>query len=195
MRQGESLMPERQVLGKERSIKGIFEFQRVESIDRRGSFLKLFDQDVLSGFGWSPRTHQVNFSRTELAGSVRGMHAQMGSVPEFKLVTCVRGVAFDVCIDLRKGSPTFLQWEAVELSEGNAVSLLIPPGCAHGFQTLSDDTHLVYFHSAPYEPDEEIGINPFDPAIGISWPRELAEISRRDSDHPLLQSDFEGFEI
>lgn len=195
MRSDKALASEQEFSGSECSIRGMFKFQRLEHIDPRGSFSKLFNKDDMTRFGWPEITHQVNFSRTELAGSIRGMHIQLGSIPEFKLVTCVRGSAWDVCVDLRKNSPTFLKWEAIELYENEAISVLIPPGCAHGFQSLSDETHLAYCHSAPFDPGAEVGINPFDTAIGIFWPRELTNISERDRGHASLPSDFKGFAI
>lgn len=120
------------------------------------------------------------------------MHAQTGKTPEYKLVTCVRGIIWDVAVDLRKNSETFLHWEVFELSREKAFSLLIPPGVAHGFQTLSDDVELVYCHSAPYVPDSGIGINPFDEVLAISWPLDVTDISARDRGHQALPPTFEG---
>ena len=176
-------------------IHGLLSVSRVEHKDTRGSFSRLFDQDELFLLGWPFRTEQVNFSSTALEGTIRGMHAQHGSTPEYKLVTCVRGAVWDVCVDLRKKSPTFLRWQAVELSETNALSLLIPPGVAHGFQALSDGAELVYCHSAPYDPDSEIGVSPFDPLLAISWPLDVRLISDRDRKHPLLPPTFGGLRV
>lgn len=176
----------------ETSIEGLVKFKRPEHKDSRGSFSRLFSQHDLAYFGWPATTEQVNFSITPRIGTVRGMHAQIGETPEYKLVACVRGKVWDVAVDLRKGSETFLGWEAFELSQANGFSLLIPAGVAHGFQTLSDDVEIVYCHSAPYEPDWEIGISPFEEMLGISWPLAVTTISDRDQRHQPLLPTFEG---
>ena len=180
------------ITAKTTSIEGLAMFKRFENQDERGSFSRIFSQDERQSLGWTSTTHQVNFSRTALKGSIRGMHAQLGTTPEFKIVTCVRGVVWDVCVDLRMNSQSFLSWEAFELSENNALSLAIPPGVAHGFQTLRDDVELVYCHSAPYEPDSEFGVSPFDPLIDVAWPLEVTVMSERDSKHELLSPSFSG---
>lgn len=123
------------------------------------------------------------------------MHAQPGGVPEYKLVTCIRGVVWDVCVDLRANSTTFLSWEGIELSDANALSLMIPPGVAHGFQTLSDNVELVYCHSAPYDSGSEFGVFPFDPLVAISWPLDVTAISDRDRNHRPLLPTFQGFTL
>lgn len=176
----------------ETPITGLLLLEIFEHNDRRGSFSKLLDQNYLSSIGWPSVTHQVNLSRTPSRGTVRGMHAQPGPVPEFKIVSCIRGTIWDVCVDLRKESPTFRRWQAFELSAVNPMQLFIPPGVAHGFQATSEDVELVYFHSAPYEPDLEVGVSPFDPLLAISWPLEVTGISSRDRNHQLLSPSFEG---
>lgn len=176
----------------ETPIHGVLAISRFEHKDTRGSFSKIFNQDEFFPLGWPSNIRQVNFSSTAIKGTIRGMHAQRGGTPEHKLVTCVRGAVWDVCVDLRKKSATFLRWKAIELSETNALSLMIPPGVAHGFQAISDDVELVYCHSAPYEPDSEIGVSPFDPLIAISWPLGLTAISDRDRNHRPLPPTFEG---
>lgn len=174
------------------SIEGLVKLKRPEHKDSRGSFSRLFNQQDLAAVGWPAKTEQVNFSVTERMGTVRGMHAQTGETPEYKLVTCVKGTIWDVAVDLRKDSKTFLGWEAFELSEANNCSLLVPPGVAHGFQTLTDDVELVYCHSAPYVPGSGIGINPFDEVLAISWPLSVTDISAQDRGHQALPLTFEG---
>jgi dTDP-4-dehydrorhamnose 3,5-epimerase len=176
----------------ETPIHGVVAISRFEHKDARGSFSQIFNQDEFFPLGRSLTIQQVNFSSTAMKGTIRGMHAQPGGIPEYKLVTCVRGAVWDVCVDLRKKSPTFLRWKAVELSENNALSLLIPPGVAHGFQAMSDDVELVYCHSAPYDPDSEIGVSAFDPLLAIPWPLGLSAISDRDRNHRPLPPTFEG---
>jgi dTDP-4-dehydrorhamnose 3,5-epimerase len=104
----------------------------------------------------------------------------------------VRGEVWDVAVDLRAGSPTFLRWHAERLSAENGCALLIPEGFAHGFQALTDDVELIYCHSVAYSPQAEGGHNPRDVRLGVDWPLEITEISARDAAHPLLDSQFEG---
>ena len=112
-----------------------------------------------------------------------------------KLVTCLRGAVWDVAVDLRTGSPTFLAWHGETLSAENHRALLIPPGFAHGFQTLTDEAELLYCHSAAYSPGAEGALNLLDPRLAIDWPRPIGEISERDRDHPRLSADFEGLRL
>ena len=107
-------------------------------------------------------------------------------------MTCLRGAVWDVAVDLRNESPTFLQWHAEELSAANCRALLIPEGFAHGFQTLADDCELIYMHSSAYAPGAEAGLNPFDPGLAIVWPLAVAELSDRDAQHPMLDDQFKG---
>lgn len=110
-------------------------------------------------------------------------------------MTCLSGAAFDVAIDLRKNSPTFLRWYGEELTAENNISLVIPEGFAHGFQTLSDDCRLLYLHTGAYEPEFEAGFNVHDPTLGISWPLPIGEMSNRDQGLPFISSEFEGLPI
>ena len=105
---------------------------------------------------------------------------------------CLRGRVFDVAVDIRKGSPTFLKWHGEVLSPHNARALLLPEGFAHGFQTLTDDVEMLYCHSAFYAPECEDGLHPQDPAISIQWPDKIAALSDRDQGHPFLGAEFEG---
>jgi dTDP-4-dehydrorhamnose 3,5-epimerase len=123
------------------------------------------------------------------------MHFQYPPHAETKLVSCLRGAVFDVAVDLRKGSPTFLRWQAQEISAENRLALLIPAGFAHGFQALSDECELLYVHSAPYVAAAEGGLNPRDAALAIGWPLAIAEMSERDAGHPPVGPDFEGLTL
>ena len=114
---------------------------------------------------------------------------------EAKVVSCIKGRVFDVAVDLRKGSPTILQWHGVELSDSNCRSLIIPEGFAHGFQTLEPDCELLYFHTADYSPEYEDGIHVREPRLGIAWPEPISEISNRDDRLKFLQGDFEGLSV
>jgi dTDP-4-dehydrorhamnose 3,5-epimerase len=123
------------------------------------------------------------------------MHFQNAPHSEMKLVSCLQGEIWDVAVDLRKNSPTFLRWHAERLSAENCRALLIPEGFAHGFQTLTDDCELLYLHSAPYVREAEAGIRLNDPLINIHWPLEFFEISTRDAGHPLLNDQFKGIAL
>ena len=136
--------------------------------------------------GWRKPIAQINHTFTQRQGTVRGMHFQRAPHAEMKLVNCIRGTVFDVAVDLRASSETFLRWHAEELTPDNGRSLLIPEGFAHGFQALSDDCELVYLHSAAYAPGAEAGVNPLDPRLGVCWPLPITEMSTRDAGHPML---------
>ena len=160
--------------------------------DSRGFLSRMFCAGELAPAGWAKPVAQINLTVTAQRGTVRGMHFQHPPHSEMKLVNCIRGAVWDVAIDLRAGSPTFLKWHAEELSAENRRSLLIPEGFAHGFQTLTDDCELLYLHSVPYAPASEGALNARDSALGITWPLEIAEMSERDRRHPNLTHEFRG---
>ena len=163
--------------------------------DPRGAFSRLYCEDSLERFGAPFHIRQINRSLTRGRGSVRGLHYQAGPQPESKYITCLQGEVWDVVVDLRAGSPTFLHWHAEHLKAGEGSSLLVPAGFAHGFQALSDDAQLLYFHTAAWEPACEGGIRHDDPRLAIDWPLSIAAISDRDRSHPLLGDDFQGLRI
>ena len=160
--------------------------------DSRGFLARLFCADELAAAGWHKPIIQINQTLTQKQGTVRGLHYQNAPYAEMKLVTCLRGAIWDVAVDLRAGSSTFLQWHAEELSAANHRALLIPEVFAHGFQTLCDDCELIYLHSRAYTPSAEAGLNPKDPMISISWPLFITELSTRDAQHPMLGHQFKG---
>lgn len=166
--------------------------ERQQLGDSRGFLSRLFCAEELAVAGWCKPIAQINQTFTQKSGTVRGMHFQQPPYCEMKLVTCLRGAIWDVAVDLRAGSPTFLQWHAEELSSANRRALLIPEGFAHGFQTIHDDCELLYLHTAFYTPEAEAGLNPNDPMLSISWPLDIAELSPRDAQHPLLDHQFKG---
>jgi dTDP-4-dehydrorhamnose 3,5-epimerase len=172
------------------SIAGAFEIRHELRSDGRGRFKRQYCELEFGGAGLNTRWVQVNHSVTLGAGSIRGMHFQRPPGAEAKLVSCPAGRAFDVLVDLRAGSKTFLQWATVEIDEGT--SLYIPQGCAHGFQALSEEVHLIYQHSAYYAPELEGGVRFDDPAIGIDWPLPVGAVSERDRSFGLIGGDFEG---
>lgn len=163
--------------------------------DSRGFLSRIFCLEELSAVGWRNTVAQVNHSYTHKRGTVRGLHFQVPPYAEIKLVSCIRGAVWDVVVDLREGSPSFLKWYAVELSDSNLRGLLIPGGFAHGFQTLSDDCELIYMHSSKYTPNAEAGINVMDSVVAIDWPLAFTEISARDMKFPWIDQNFEGIRV
>jgi dTDP-4-dehydrorhamnose 3,5-epimerase len=127
---------------------------------------------------------QISLSSNTRRGTLRGLHFQADPHAEAKVVSCTRGSAFDVAVDLRAGSPTYGRWEKVELSRENGRAVYVPAGCAHGFQTLEDDTELLYLISELYEPDLQRGVRWDDPALEIEWPAEPTVMSERDRSFP-----------
>lgn len=176
------------------SLAGVSVIRRRRTDDARGWFSRLFCADALAAAGWTWPVSQINQSSTSKAGTVRGLHYQRPPHTEAKLVICLRGRAWDVALDLRSGSPSFLRWCAREISAEEGTALLIPPGCAHGFQALSDDVELLYLHSVPYVSSHDAGVNPLDPRVAISWPMPIALMSRKDATRPFLDIDFPGLQ-
>lgn len=160
--------------------------------DSRGFLSRIFCSNELASAGWSKAIAQINHTFTAKCGTVRGMHYQMPPHAEMKLVSCLQGEVWDVAIDLRAGSPTFLHWHAEKLSADNCQALLIPEGFAHGYQTLSDGVSLLYCHSSAHNPGVEAGLNVSDPRLAITWPLEYEELSLRDANHPMIGPEFKG---
>lgn len=166
-------------------------FERKPAGDDRGFLERLYERDG-SDFPGFVDVAQVNRTVTARRGTVRGMHFQWAPFAESKLVHCLRGSVFDVAVDLREGSATFLRWHGEVLSPDNHRCLWIPEGFAHGFQTLEDDSELIYVHSQPYRADHEGGLHPHDPRLAIQWPLDIAMISDRDAGHAFIDNTFEG---
>jgi dTDP-4-dehydrorhamnose 3,5-epimerase len=176
-------------------LRGLILLARNPVEDARGSLQRLYCSDVLSGLGVNKPIVQINLTKTVRRGAIRGMHFQHPPHAETKIVTCLRGRVFDVAVDLRRNSPSFLQWYGEELSPERSNSLVIPEGFAHGFQALSDDCEMLYFHTAAYCAVAEAGVRPTDPALAIAWPLSISEISDRDANHSLLSSDYAGITV
>jgi len=160
--------------------------------DGRGWFARYYCKKEFGEIGHTKEWVQMNHSVSYAKGTVRGMHYQVAPYKEIKLVRCISGSVFDVIVDIRKNSKTFLQWFGVELSAENKTMLYIPEGFAHGFQCLSDNCELLYHHTEFYKPEAEAGIRYHDPLIHIQWPLPLSSLSQRDAGHPLLGDDFKG---
>lgn len=173
-------------------LAGLQIVETVQVGDSRGTFERLYCEQEWAQLKTSLQFVQANLSTTAQRGTIRGMHFQRAPVLEAKLIRCVRGHAFDVAVDLRAGSPTFLHWHAVELHADEPREIFIPEGFAHGFQALSDDVQLLYFHTAPWTPACEGGLRHDDPRLAIGWPLPSPHVSGRDRAHPLLDDAFTG---
>ena len=169
-------------------INGVFEVRSKAFTDARGAFVNGFRaQEEAFKQAWGDRKiDQVNLSRTEAVGAIRGMHLQSQPYSEAKLVRCLKGRVWDVALDLRPGSTSYRKWKAVELSPELGNAFLIPEGCAHGFQVLEKGSELLYLHSGAWVPEAEIGVHWDDPQLEISWPLPPTELSDRDRCLPLL---------
>jgi dTDP-4-dehydrorhamnose 3,5-epimerase len=176
-------------------LPGLLVLQHRVHQDERGRFARLFCEGSLDQSGQPFHVRQINQSLTRERGTVRGLHFQYAPHAESKLITCLRGTVWDVAVDVRQGSPTFLHWHAERLEAGDGRSLLLPPGFAHGFQALSDDVELLYLHSADYNPAHEGGLAVTDPRLAIDWPLPLKNLSVRDAGHPLLDGTFQGVRL
>ena len=152
--------------------------------DDRGYFARSWCEEIFAQQGLTAKSPQTNIIFSHKRGTLRGVHFQLPPHQEVKLVRCLRGELFDVCVDLRTDSPTYLQWHAVHLKEGDMKMFYVPEGCGHGCQTLLDSTELQYQASVPFAPDHARGIRYDDPAIGIQWPLEPEALSAADSTWP-----------
>ena len=156
--------------------------------DNRGAFTRLFCENELSEIGFKGHMVQVNHSLTKRKGTLRGLHFQLDPSSEVKLLRVISGEIYDVIVDLRLGSPTYMNWIANRLSKDSNQALYIPKGFAHGFQTLTDDVEVIYHHSEFYNQRCESGIRYDDPQLNISWPLEVIEISERDMRLPFCNA-------
>ncbi len=171
-------------------LKGLFTLRRTVRTDPRGSFARLYEAETLREYcGIEKPIVHINRSVTTGPGTVRGLHFQLPPHEEIKIVTCLAGTVFDVAVDIRRGSPTYLQHQTVELSGDEPVAFVIGEGFAHGFQVLSDRAELLYLHTAGYAPEAEGRLNVADPQIGISWPLTISGLSDRDRGAAMLSDD------
>ena len=168
------------------NIDGAYKITPKKIGDNRGAFSRLFCADVFEQNGLNTHWVQMNTSQNRKKGTVRGLHYQRSPHAEIKLVRCVRGKVFDVIVDLRKSSPSYGTACSLTLDSDTFETGYIPQGCAHGFQTLTDDVELHYMHSEFYTPEYEAGIQLNDPALDIDWPLPFTVISERDKTHPMI---------
>jgi dTDP-4-dehydrorhamnose 3,5-epimerase len=166
------------------SIEGVVRVVLEKRSDERGSFARVWCQHEFEEAGLSISWLQANAGRNTVAGTLRGMHYQRVPFAEWKLVRCTKGRIFDVAVDLRRDSPSYRNWVGAELDDEEGDMLLIPPGCAHGYITLADNSEILYFTSQFYEPAAATGVRFDDPAFAISWPRPVGMISTQDEAWP-----------
>lgn len=169
-------------------LDGLFEVVTNSAQDARGSFLKPFHGPSFAAAGLPTAFAEVAVSTNRQAGTVRGLHFQRPPHREGKLVVCLRGAIYDVALDVRPDSASFGKWAARTLQSDDGIALYLAPGFAHGFQTLSDDTEVLYLLTEAYAPDHAAGVRYNDPCLAISWPLPVVNVSPRDSALPLLQS-------
>jgi dTDP-4-dehydrorhamnose 3,5-epimerase len=171
----------------------IIKINKVE--DKRGFLKREFCQKNFDTILEGKTIRQINSTYTKNKGTVRGLHFQKTPFTEIKIISCTKGKVWDVAVDLRKNSPTFLKYHSVILSKDINESFLIPEGFAHGYQTLSPDCEMLYLHTSDYNKDYEDGINILDPKISIPWPDKISIQSERDKNFPNLTSNFVGLNL
>lgn len=171
----------------ETRLAGVFTIDLEPFVDERGLFARTFDADEFAEHGLSPDVVQANYSINHHRGTLRGFHYQGWPHGEGKTIRCVRGALFDVVLDLRPESATYLQHLPLELTADNRTAVYVPPGCANAFLTLEDETHAIYNVSHRYTPGAERGVRHSDPLLAIRWPIEVTRISDKDASWPLIE--------
>jgi dTDP-4-dehydrorhamnose 3,5-epimerase len=161
-------------------------------IDDRGQFMRTYCKKEFATIGFTGEILQINHSLTRNKGTLRGLHYQISPACETKIIRCIQGRVFDVMVDLRSDSPTFMQWYGLELSHDNMKMICIPEGVAHGFLSLTDNTELIYHHSEFYSPEHESGLRFDDPALMIRWPLPISNISPKDLGYQFIGNSFKG---
>ena len=177
------------------SLPGAKLVQRKTTSDARGYLSRFFCSEEFANAGNRLSISQLNHTQTLKKGAVRGLHFQHPPFAEVKLVSCLAGEIWDVVVDLRKNSTTFLQWHGEILSATNRRSMYIPEGFAHGFQTLTENCELFYLHSKAHHVESEGALNALDPKLSISWPLPFTDISEKDRNHMWLDPHFKGLVI
>jgi dTDP-4-dehydrorhamnose 3,5-epimerase len=177
------------MLFKETHLKGAFVIDLERREDSRGFFARMFCANEFEQHGLKPTIVQGNLSFNHKAGTMRGMHMQLPPAPETKLVRCTRGRIYDVIVDLRPDSPTYLQHFGIELSDENRTALYVPEMFAHGYQALADGAEVTYLVGEFYTPGTEKGYRYNDPAFGIQWPTPVTVISDKDANWPLFEKE------
>ena len=168
----------------ETKLPGAFIIEIKQLVDDRGFFGRSWCQNEMTDHGLNGNVVQANTSRSKTKGTLRGMHYQKHPYEETKLIRCTKGAIFDVIVDLRKDSPTYLQWFGIELTEENYKMLYVPEKFAHGFITLQDNSEVTYMVTEFYTPGSEAGLRYNDPRLNIQWPGAITVISDKDKHHP-----------
>ena len=176
-------------------IEGLLVVERRAKSDKRGFLQRLFCQEAFGAFLGGKSVRQINHTLTRKSGTIRGLHFQYPPRAEKKIITCLKGKIWDVAVDLRQGSSTYLKYYAVTLSGDARLSFLIPEGFAHGFQALTHNCELIYLHTEDYSSDHEGKLNALDPQLSIDWPLIVSERSDRDICSALLSDAFEGLQV
>ncbi len=177
------------------AIKGVYIAETNLLNDHRGTFSRFYcNQDLAPVLG-DRQIVQINHSFTKTTGVIRGMHYQHPPHAEMKFVRCINGRVWDVAVDLRADSSTFLKWHAVELDSQSARMMIIPEGCAHGFQVLEPDSEMLYLHTALFAPEMADGVPFDDPRLAITWPLAISELSRQGKQHPPMPLNFSGIKV
>ena len=180
---------------KDTPLQGLKIINRKPLGDNRGYLERLFCQNDLTDILKGQTIAQINHTLTEKIGTLRGMHFQLPPYAETKFVQCLKGEVYDVAVDIRTDSPTFLSYHAEILSAANHKTFLIPKGFAHGFQALTEDCEMLYFHTSPYTSNAEGALNALDPKLAIQWPLKVTEQSTRDKEHPMIKTDYKGVQV
>ncbi len=176
-------------------IEGVYTIEAEKFEDERGVFARTFCKKEFKKIGLNKEFVQFNHSYNKYKGTIRGMHFQQAPYGETKLIRCIHGSVYDVAVDLRKGSPTFLQYFGIELTADNMQSILIPEGFAHGFQALEDNTTLIYHSTQYYTPNADSGVRYDDPFLAIKWKLPATIVSEKDKNHILIDEAFKGVMI
>jgi dTDP-4-dehydrorhamnose 3,5-epimerase len=177
----------------ETGLEGAYIIEPSPIEDERGKFARVFCKNDFSKIGHHKEFVQFNHSFNKTEGTVRGMHFQKQPHSEIKLVRCIHGSVFDVIVDLRSDSKTYLKWFGEILSAKNMKTMYIPEGFAHGFQTLEPDSELLYHHTEFYKPEYEAGINVLDKKLNIIWPKKITLLSDKDNSFPFIDNTFKMF--
>jgi dTDP-4-dehydrorhamnose 3,5-epimerase len=172
----------------ETTLRGAAVIEMEQRADERGSFARAWCATEMAAAGLNANIAQVNFSHNERAGTLRGLHMQRDPHAETKIIRCIRGAMYDVVVDLRPESASFCRWFGIELSAANRLALYVPEGFAHGYQTLADDSEVLYQVSVPYAPAAEEGYRYDDPAFSVTWPLAVSAMSEKDRDWPEFAS-------
>jgi len=176
-------------------ISGVFVISTSPYIDERGEYTRWYCENELTSILKGKRIVNINYQKTLDKGTVRGLHYQDGMYKESKIIRSIRGAIQDVVVDLRAGSPTFMQYFSITLTDENRLMLFVPEGFAHGFLTLTDSCETMYCTTEFYHPECEFGLNPLDPSIGISWETEVIHLSEKDRSRKFIDSSFSGISM